>query len=143
MNQEFYGPFAAMELPADFRQPLFGTVLQIDGPASARPKAFEALREKGESIIRGVRVEGNDGFQLEAEFRPSDLLPPSNAANMFPEQVSCDTQQPWTDQGTRIKPRLRHVETQKDFLRHVFGVARLQKSRSEVPVNGPLMPFNN
>jgi len=141
VQQQFDGPFAAMQLPSDLDQFLFALVMEFDPLPGTRAETVHAARQVDQPVIvvgpQGIG--GEDRFQFEAQLRPTRFLPPDQTFDVLTQQIASDPQQPRADECRRIEPSLRDVEPQEDFLSHVVGITVLEKPRPQVAVDRPLM----
>ena len=141
VQQQFDGPFAAMQLSGDLDQFLFALVVEFDPLPGTRAETVHAARQVDQPVIvvgpQGIGRQ--DRFEFEAQLRPPRFLPPGQTFDMFTQQIASDPQQPRSDESRRIETGLRDVEPEEDFLGHVVGITVLQQPRPQVAVDRPLM----
>lgn len=143
MDEQFHGSFAAMQVLADFRQPLIAAVFHFNRLPCAGAEVVEADRQMGERIVGRRGVERQHRFQFQAKFRPRDFFSASDGTDVLAEQISRNAEQPRPDHRSRIEPGLGEMEPQKDFLRHILGVGILREPRAEKTEDDALMAFDD
>lgn len=119
--------------------------MQFDCLASTRAKFFQALWQVLSHIIsiRPQRIGGQDGFQVKTQFCPNHFFTSFHITDMFAKQIACDSQQPRPNQCCGVESGLGKIETQKDLLHHVVGIAGLLQAGTQVAVDGSLMSFDD